>query len=602
MANTLDQDRTFCFYLVTATSIQYFFFEWKERNHPLQMRLLNTVCGWDFVHKWHDDEFNFSTGKIIRLTAEIKTGLKQLREEFLQDKVYQEHKQHISRLFKIISSLENDELFFVYRIVYSCPRHTLLYRVCTELQYIKQGKSKEEADSWFNKEAVFFYKEYEISYYEKFKRGEINRDKRTCRFCGKRMPEVTFNKVAHVIPESIGGSKNLLCNEECDDCNREFGEELEQNLYNWFDFRRSKYGIKKKSGGIPNAYGENYVIENTRVSLIGNYNQASTFKALASCTVTLQGIYRALCKIAVDLIESKHLTRLQTTIKWIRTGSPKSKHYPPIAQIYGQPLVTVPSVYMFMRKDNLDKDDAPLCFCIFRIFDLAFLYTLPHVDGRIYYTDNYTKGISLEALKILGFDNRWVWESYNTTEERKPHVWLDFSRARIEPLEVTQSPLKDKIRKEKIPDGYKDFPRPKLAEKDFLSCSTEKLVFNESVNDENIKFCIGEVLPKVVLDIRNRLPLVVNFLVHFVDVRTMTQVVDISYTLKLAPKAYEGQINITPSSIYPNPELFVEIFEIGIDSLFRDLLKRNSSFPFTRENLNFCDCRELLDKITFVIK
>lgn len=599
MANTLDQDRTFCFCLVTATSIQYFFFEWKEPNHPLQMRLLNTVCGWGFVHEWHDDEFSFPTGKIIRQTENIKTELRQVREEFLQNKVYQKHKQHISRLVETISSLENDELFFIYRIVYSMPSHAMLYRICTELQYIKQGKSKEDADCWFYKEAAPFYKKYNIYYYKEFKQGEKNRNKRICRFCGKRMPEVTFDKDAHVIPESIGGSKNMLCYEECDSCNEEFGKGIEQNLCNWFDFRRSKYGIRKKKGGIANAYGENYVIENTHVSLIDTYKQEGAFKALASCTVTLQGIYRALCKIAIDLIDSEHLPRLQTTIKWIRTGNPKSKRYPQIAQMDHLPSVQAPFVYIFTRKDNLDKDDAPLYFCILRIFDLAFLYTLPHVDGKIYYTDDYTKRLPLEALKTLGFSNGWTWESYNTTEERKPHVWLDFSKASIKPLDTPQSPPIEKLRKEKAPDGYTDFPKPKLTAKDILSCELKRIELKEPINDENIKYCIGDVLPKVVIDVRNRLPLVINLLVLFEDTRTMTQVAEISYTLKIAAKAYKSHINITSSSIYPNPELFVQILEFAIEFLFRDLLKLNSSFPFTRENLNFCDCRELLDKITF---
>ena len=225
--NTRDQDRTFCFCLVTATAIHHFFFEWEERNHYLQIRLLNTICGWNFERNWNDDEYKFPTGRIIRVTESIKTELTQLRKEFLQDKVYQEHKQLISQLVERINPLKDGELFFIYRIVYSMPRLDMLYRICAELQYVKQGKTKEEADNWFNKEAALFYRDYEISYYSKIKQGELKRDKRICRFCGKKMPETTFIKDAHVVPESIGGSKELLCYEECDNCNEEF----DVNLY-----------------------------------------------------------------------------------------------------------------------------------------------------------------------------------------------------------------------------------------------------------------------------------------------------------------------------------------------------------------------------------
>lgn len=72
---------------------------------------------------------------------------------------------------------------------------------------------------------------------------------------------------------------------------------------------------------------------------------------------------------------------------------------------------------------------------------------------------------------------------------------------------------------------------------------------------------------------------------------------EVLYNVQIAPRAYKGQINITSSSIYPNPELFVKAFELTLDSLFRDIQSRDSNFPFTKKNLNVSDCRELLDKI-----
>jgi len=35
------------------------------------------------------------------------------------------------------------------------------------------------------------------------------KNERTCRFCGKTYPEVTFSKKAHLIPESIGNKFHL---------------------------------------------------------------------------------------------------------------------------------------------------------------------------------------------------------------------------------------------------------------------------------------------------------------------------------------------------------------------------------------------------------
>lgn len=84
-----------------------------------------------------------------------------------------------------------------------------------------------------------------MRYYGHAKVGELERSKRVCRFCGESIPAVKFDKIAHAVPESIGGHKNLICYEECDKCNEAFGEGIERNLCEWFDFRRSTHQVKK---------------------------------------------------------------------------------------------------------------------------------------------------------------------------------------------------------------------------------------------------------------------------------------------------------------------------------------------------------------------
>ncbi|MBK6484055.1 MAG: hypothetical protein IPG01_13220 [Chitinophagaceae bacterium] len=51
------------------------------------------------------------------------------------------------------------------------------------------------------------------------------RDKsfRTCRFCKKKMPQVTFNNDAHIIPQFLG-NKYLISDFECDSCNALFSK------------------------------------------------------------------------------------------------------------------------------------------------------------------------------------------------------------------------------------------------------------------------------------------------------------------------------------------------------------------------------------------
>ena len=70
---------------------------------------------------------------------------------------------------------------------------------------------------------------------------------RRCRFCGGVRPKVTFKKVAHAVPESLG-NKSLFSFYECDDCNRLFGDGIENDLGNWSIPMRTLARIKGKKG------------------------------------------------------------------------------------------------------------------------------------------------------------------------------------------------------------------------------------------------------------------------------------------------------------------------------------------------------------------
>ncbi len=52
--------------------------------------------------------------------------------------------------------------------------------------------------------------------------GEQDKSKRVCRFCNNTRTNISFNNIAHAISESLG-NKKIILNEECDECNSEFG-------------------------------------------------------------------------------------------------------------------------------------------------------------------------------------------------------------------------------------------------------------------------------------------------------------------------------------------------------------------------------------------
>jgi hypothetical protein len=75
------------------------------------------------------------------------------------------------------------------------------------------------------------------------------RQDRVCRFCLKKMPDVTFKKEAHVLPELMG-NRNIIHDSECDVCNEKFSK-YESDLASFLGMMRTADGIKGKNG-IPN--------------------------------------------------------------------------------------------------------------------------------------------------------------------------------------------------------------------------------------------------------------------------------------------------------------------------------------------------------------
>lgn len=595
--NTLDQDRNFCFFLITRMSIGSYFFEWDEPNHKLQMQMLNTICGWSFVRGWNDCEYSYPTGKAVRMDMHIKNDAKSLRDEICTgDKDC--HKSLISSFYKTLLSVEDDELFFIYRVVYTFPSQRLLYKILNELSYIKKGKSKEEADVWFDKYAATFFNEYDVRYYGHAKVGELERAKRVCRFCGESMPTVKFDKIAHAVPESIGGHKNLICYEECDRCNETFGAGIERNLCEWFDFRRSTHQVKKKSGGVPKAYGRNYVIENKKVSLFLDKDVTEKIKLVGSGTVTLQGIYRALCKIAIDLIDNEYLDQLKTTIKWVRFGRPKSSHYPQIAQMHGLHEVKEPMVYICSRKDRQDTDTVPLHLCIFRIFDLAFLYVLPHVNDRMVFHENYTRCIPTEALKVLGFTGNWEWSSYDTTEERNPHVWLDLSNSKREASDKKEKAPIEKLRVERKPTNSIEFIDPKITTSDVLKRDLESICFTHTDKLQNV---YGNVSTMAIVDLSQKIPLFVRLSITYEDISQDEKLATVVYSVQISPNVLHQQMNLyKDDSLSLNQDLFVCILEIMLNNLYIEILAKHANFPYTREMLYANNVRELLNDMQLI--
>lgn len=95
----------------------------------------------------------------------------------------------------------------------------------------------------------------------------IEPSQRTCRYCGKSFPIVSFNKKAHTIPEFLG-NKESVSDSECDSCNLKFSR-IELELSNFIGHCRALNGTLGKKG-IPNLIsGDNKTVARP-IKMFGN--------------------------------------------------------------------------------------------------------------------------------------------------------------------------------------------------------------------------------------------------------------------------------------------------------------------------------------------
>lgn len=160
-----------------------------------------------------------------------------------------------------------------------------------------------------------------------------------CRFCGKDEDEVSFKKIAHVFPESIGNSA-LASNYECDVCNQFFGNTIENDYANFFSLYHSimqvdgKSGVPKCSFKIPCLVRTNecakYCVDidfkDSRPSIRkcrevdDQYIKCAKGSMIISKPVGKHcpiAVFKAIVKMAITVMPIEEIPIFSDTIKWI---------------------------------------------------------------------------------------------------------------------------------------------------------------------------------------------------------------------------------------------------------------------------------------------
>ena len=298
-----------------------------------------------------------------------------------------------------------------------------IYRYIFQLSQLNGEKIDTEGS--IQRIGTYLWEHYEVlSFNGKDRRsiGTYDKSKRVCRFCGKSIPEVSFQHKSHAISESLG-NKGLVCYEECDDCNSRFNNTIEQDLINMLAFHLLLHGVRGKKGlrtlkgdGItirlnPNsrdAQGRDtleYVLRDMpdiRDAQVVAHDISKIYD-FPSNTYTPQNIYKCLCKYVLSLIDASELKNFQNTIAWIN-GPLKKHRFPPIWHYQvnnDNKSWEQPTALFIMRRKHAHKE-IPYCWAIMIIAGDPYLFIVPFCSqDKFRFVGKTRQDFFLQGLKNM---------------------------------------------------------------------------------------------------------------------------------------------------------------------------------------------------------
>lgn len=160
-----------------------------------------------------------------------------------------------------------------------------------------------------------------------------NKEQRICRFCRKSEPDVTFEKIAHVIPESTG-NQFLASYYECDVCNKKFGRQLEAEFANFSQFYHNAMNIhgKKKVPEYQSKNGKSKAAwkkvdgQEKIFMMRDSTDNIRTTIDLEKKTLRRTGtvpayvpiaVFKCFVKMAISLMPENEVENFKDTIDWI---------------------------------------------------------------------------------------------------------------------------------------------------------------------------------------------------------------------------------------------------------------------------------------------
>ncbi|WP_024850881.1 HNH endonuclease [Hydrogenovibrio kuenenii] len=377
------------------------------------------------------DHKEYSVQSFQKASVGIKTKLSSFVNQ------YSNVRPELNRLNTQVKNLSDNQYFVLLPSEPNGSKLKLYFEIY--LDYLNKGYDKEEAlilvekevsRMWDGKKVLQKYDFYIPRTDKRVVLGNRNKDARCCRFCKKGLSEgVMFTKIAHAIPEALG-NKTLILGDECDECNRYFGDEIEPALVQYLDLYRATNGIKGKKGH-PKVVFDNCHIQYTENGTFIIVNDETALKKAGDeftlvlkkqQNISPKKIYKALCKITLSTLHEEDISSLTDTVRWLRFNEFSFATLPKIMiGVTENEFFEEPRITNYIRIEECC--DLPFIASELRVGSLIFLYMIPFSDRDVNsFSDDEEYQVFLDVFDSLNrLDGKFlsfveITEEYNIKE------------------------------------------------------------------------------------------------------------------------------------------------------------------------------------------
>lgn len=351
------------------------------------------------------------------------------------------------KLKQKISSEKNGDFFFVIIKESITQEDKIEYERL--LSYLNKDWSLIEAFEIGVTKFNELFKNYALIYPRMDKKSPKIGVKGKCRFCNNTKESgATFKKVAHIIPASLG-NKYLKTLEECDSCNHYFGSIIEPHLINYISLYRNIWNVSSrdsrslktslKNGAmyrLETKEGNNLMVIES-IQEINNLNNLE----IKIPNISLQNVYKSLCKIVINILPTEELEYLKDTIRWIGNNDDERQYELPLVmnsfiysysnfQIYKgatkeESIETAALIKAYVRKN----EDSTLPHVVGEFVIGAFycVFALPFSRKDIINNDVLKSNKFKELFRMYKITN-WIYSDFSDLQPKTMTIKLNFKK------------------------------------------------------------------------------------------------------------------------------------------------------------------------------